>query len=100
MAKIVFHQEASADIEGIYGFSLAQFGEATASEYHDGLYEAVLRLETFPEMGRQEPGIAPPIRALAYRSHKIFYRFDGETVLVVRVLHHAMNAAARLGKAG
>ncbi len=97
MADIAFHQEASADIDGIYRFSVARFGEATANAYLDGLYEAVLRLEAYPETGREEHGITPPVRALTDRSHRVYYRFDGKTVLVVRVLHHAMNAAARFG---
>lgn len=96
MAEIVFHQQASADIESIYRFSLAHVGEAMADEYHGGLYEAVLRLGDYPEMGRQEPGVVPPVRALPFRSHRLYYRFDGETVLVVRILHHAMNAGAHL----
>lgn len=96
MAEIVFHEEASADVEAIYRFSQAQFGAAVAEEYHDGLLEAVLRLETFPGMGREVSGIVPPVRALSFRSHAIYYRFDGATVTVVRILHHAMNAAAGL----
>lgn len=96
MADIVFQHEASADIERIYRFSLSQFGKATADAYHDGLLEAVLRLESYPEMGRQEPGIVPPIRSLPFRSHKLYYRFDGQTILVVRILHQAMNAGSHL----
>lgn len=96
MAEIAFHSEASADVERIYRFSLAQFGTATADDYHTGLFEAVLRLEAHPEIGRVEAGIVPPIRVLTYRSHKLYYQFDGETVFVVRILHHAMNAAAHL----
>ena len=96
MAEIVFLEEASADVESIYRFSLARFGAATADDYHYGLYEAVLRLETYPEMGSHESGIVPPIRTLPVRSHKLYYRFDGQTVLVVRILHHAMKAATHL----
>ena len=97
MAEIVFHEEASADVEAIYRFSQARFGVAVADDYHEGLLETVVRLETFPEMGREVSGLAPPVRALSFRSHAIYYRFDGATVTVERILHHAMNAAARLG---
>ena len=96
MAEIVFHAEASADVEAIYQFSQAQFGAAVAGDYHDGLLETVLRLEAYPEMGREVPGIVPRVRALSYRSHAIYYRFDGVMVTVVRILHRAMNAVARL----
>ncbi len=96
MAEIVLHEEANFDIEAIYRFSEGRFGVAVADDYHDGLLDAVLRLESFPELGREVAGIVPPVRALSYRSHVIYYRFDGLTVTVVRILHHAMNAAARL----
>ena len=100
MADVVFHEEASADVEAIYRFSQDQFGQQVADDYHDALLDAVLRLETFPEMGREVGGIVPPVRALPFRSHAIYYRFDGGIVTVVRILHHAMNAAARLGNDG
>ena len=96
MAEIVFHAEANSDIEAIYRFSVGRFGAHVADDYHDGLLDAVLRLEDYPELGREVVGIAPPVRALSYRSHAIYYRFNGATVTVVRILHHAMNAAARL----
>lgn|SRR5688500_10830601 len=96
MADIVLHAEANFDIEAIYRFSEGRFGAAVADDYHDGLLDAVLKLESFPELGREIAGIAPPVRALSFRSHAIYYRFDGTTVTVVRILHHAMNAAALL----
>lgn len=96
MAEIVFHEEASFDIEAIYRFSEGRFGAAVADDYHDELLDAVLKLGSFPELGREIAGIAPPVRALSFRSHAIYYRFDGMTVTVVRVLHHAMNATAWL----
>jgi plasmid stabilization system protein ParE len=51
-----------------------------------------MRLATFPESGAIYPGIRPQIRYLAYRRHHIFYDYDGETVWVVRILHHALDA--------
>lgn len=96
MAEIVFHEEASADVESIYRFSQDQFGQVVADEYHDGLLDAVLRLEAFPELGREVGGIVPPVRASSFRSHAIYYRFDGTAVAIVRILHHAMNTAAHL----
>lgn len=96
MAEIVLHEEANFDVEAIYRFSEARFGTAVADDYHDGLLDTVLNLEEFPELGREVAGILPPVRALSFRSHAIYYRFDGVTVTIIRILHHAMNAAAHL----
>ena len=96
MPDIVVRKGASGDIVDIHRYSINQFGQAVAEEYLAGLDDAISSLGKLPELGAVQQGIAPPIRALPYRSHKIFYSFDGATVYVVRILHHAMNAAARL----
>lgn len=100
MAKIAVRGEAAVDIGDIYRFSLENFGELVAVEYMAGLDEAIGRLGSHPELGRTERDIDPPIRVLSYRSHRVYYDFDGTTVYVARILHHAMNAAARLGERG
>ena len=96
MTEIAVRDEASADIANTYRFSVESFGESIAAEYMAGLDEAIGRLGNHPEMGRIDRGIVPPIRVLTYRSHRIYYDFDGTTVQIVRIFHHAMNAAARL----
>ena len=80
----------------IFQFSLNAFGRPTAVEYIMGLDEALARLGTFPEIGRIDRSIEPAVHVFPYRSHRIFYDFDGATVSVVRILHHAMNAAAHV----
>jgi toxin ParE1/3/4 len=96
MAEIIVRSEATADIAGVYAHSIEQFGLPIADRYHDGLQEAVERLARFPQSGPVYPGIRPAIRYLAYRSHYIFYDFDGTTVWVVRILHHAQDAGRLL----
>jgi toxin ParE1/3/4 len=96
LADVAFRRGASADLDSIREFSIEQFGGDVARDYLDGLQEAVMRLARIPELGPIEPGIVPPIRALGYRSHRVYYEFDGQRVLVIRILHHAMNAAGRL----
>lgn len=80
----------------IFRFSVAAFGRPTAVEYMMGLDEALARLGAYPEIGRNDSALDPPIHVFPYRSHRVFYEFDGTTVYVVRILHHAMNAAAHL----
>ncbi|MBL8656934.1 MAG: type II toxin-antitoxin system RelE/ParE family toxin [Altererythrobacter sp.] len=80
----------------IFRFSIASFGRPTAVEYMLGLDEALARLGAYPEIGRIDRALEPPMHVFQYRSHRVFYQFDGATVSVVRILHHAMNAAAHL----
>ncbi len=92
MAEVVFRRDASADLAAVYAVSIDQFGSATADHYHDGLQAAVARLATFPQLGPFYPGIRPPARYLAYRRHHVFYDYDGATVWILRILHHAQDA--------
>ena len=96
MAEIIFRPQATADLAAIYAHGMAQFGTETADRYHDGLQAAVDRLAGFPQAGPVYPGVRPPVRYLAYRRHHIFYDYDGTTVWIVRILHHAMDAARLL----
>jgi len=96
VARLAFSVEAAIDLDDIFGFSAERFGFDVADDYFVGLQATCDRLIDFPELGPVVPDIRPQTRVAAYRSHNIFYRFDGRTVWVVRVLHHAMDAAARL----
>ena len=78
MPEIVVNKGASGDIIDIHRYSLDQF---------------TLK---FTRIGRGAAWTFATDPRPNLSHHKIFYSFDGMTVLVVRILHHAMNAAARL----
>ncbi len=69
--------------------STIRFGLDVADEYIDGIDAALARLAEFPESGPVYPGLRPPVRYLTYRRHHILYDFDGTTVRIARILHHA-----------
>ncbi len=96
MATVVIRTEAVADIAGVYATGVEEFGGPVAISYLDGLEQALGRLAAYPLIGPVYPGLKPPIRYLSYRRHHIFYDTDGTTVWVVRVLHHAQDAASLL----
>ena len=97
MPEVFVRAEAATDMAAIHRFSLENFGESVALDYMAGLDEALGRLRAFPERGRLDRSIEPAIHIFSYRSHRVYYDFDGAAVSVVRILHHAMNAAAQLG---
>ncbi len=96
MAKPSFSAAAATDLDQVFAFSAERFGFDAAEEYFAGLQASCHRLADFPEIGPVLEGIRPPMRFFSYRSHHIYYRLDGHAVLIVRILHHAMNAAAHL----
>jgi toxin ParE1/3/4 len=96
MIEIEVRAEASLDIADIYAFSIERFGREVAQDYVDGLDVALLRLVQYPESGQVFEGVKPRLRELIYRSHRVFYDFDGQTIGIVRILHSAMNIPGRL----
>jgi toxin ParE1/3/4 len=91
MVDVIVSAEARADVLDIYARGFDDFGEEVADAYIDGIEHALARLRSFPEIGPIYPGLRPPARFLAYRRHHILYDFDGTTVYVIRILHHAQD---------
>ncbi len=78
---------ARAELAQIYEFSVAEFGWQVAEAYMIGLRQAFDRLLEFPFLGPVYPDVTPEVRVFLHRSHRIFYRIEGDLVLIVRVLH-------------
>ena len=89
MADIDVSVEARADMLELHARSTIRFGLEVADNYIDGIDAALAQLAEFPESGPVYPGLRPPIRFLTYKRHHILYDYDGETVWIVRIIHHA-----------
>ncbi|HZG45905.1 MAG TPA: type II toxin-antitoxin system RelE/ParE family toxin, partial [Allosphingosinicella sp.] len=88
---------AVRDLDAILDYSDREHGEATAEAYLRAIGDALVRLTDFPELGGPREDVRPMLRALPCGEHRIFYRYDGRTVSIVRVLHRAMDAERWLG---
>ncbi|CAN5296016.1 hypothetical protein BH09PSE3_BH09PSE3_07980 [soil metagenome] len=93
MHKLIVTEKAQDDLDLIDRYSLEQFGNAVGSESMDGFLAVFARLKAYPESGPLYPDVSPTIRCITYRTHKLFYDFDGEVIVIRRVMHSAMNAA-------
>jgi len=89
MAEIDVSAEARADLLDLHAHSTVRFGLDVADTYIDGIDAALARLAEFPESGPIYPGLRPATRFLTYKRHHIMYDYDGETVWIVRIIHHA-----------
>lgn len=97
MTPVRLRAAAVRDLTEILGYSIEAHGDAAAEAYLSDLDRALDRLREFPELGAPRADLSPLLRCLPCREHRIFYQFDGQSVSVVRVLHKAMDAEARLG---
>jgi toxin ParE1/3/4 len=92
MAEVVVTAAARADLVEIRLHSIREFDAQVADDYFLGFDQAFDRLADFPMSGRPEPGLGKDLRCLVHRKHRIFYRVSGARVLIVRVVHSAMDA--------
>jgi toxin ParE1/3/4 len=96
VAEVRIAPAARGDLRDIRIYGKAGFGSAVTGLYLSGLRDAFSRIAARPRSGRPEADLGPGVRSLAYRSHRIYYRSEGEDVFVIRILHHARDVQPRL----
>lgn len=84
---------ALADLDAIWDYSVARWGEAQARTYLSALNARMQRLLDFPMMGAAQDWLHPGLRSVGRGSHNIYYLPGDNAVLIVRVLHERMDAA-------
>lgn len=87
MAEIVWTEPALADLNAIAEYIALQ-NLTAAKELVQKVFAKVERLEAFPESGR----VPPELEHLNYREVvvspcRVFYRYDGEKVYILFVMH-------------
>ena len=98
MAEIKFSPAARTDLKAIGRFSKREFGTTVAEKYLLGLDQVFDRLASHPHSGEAQPKLGSGVRRSSHRSHRIFYEFDGEVVLILRIFHHARDVKRSLLK--
>jgi len=91
MATVELSNSALADLDEIASYSIAMFGTEVADAYVSELDKAFALLAEFPELGFAVAELKQRLRCLPCGRHRIFYWYEGAVILVVRVLHHAMD---------
>jgi plasmid stabilization system protein ParE len=87
---------ADADLESIWRY-IARDNPGAAVRVEEGLHDAMRTLTEFPGMGHTRSDVAnPAYRFWTVAPYVIAYRVEGETLIVVRVLHGARNFRDRL----
>jgi toxin ParE1/3/4 len=89
-------RRAQVDLDDIRDYSVAEFGVARAADYLDSIEAAFRRMLEFPEIGAVQQGVRPPTRSIGCHQHRIFYEVRRDTILIVRILHKAMEVKRHL----
>lgn len=86
---------ALADLEDIRSFTINAWGRARWLDYFAGLEAVLGRLRDDPGAGRGMARLAPGLRVMVYRSHRVFFHANRrDEVVVLRVLHQKRDVDA------
>ena len=91
MAAYRLTPKAVDDLDGIYEYTIENFGLGQAQDYLNGLHQRFEELAERPALGRGADRLAPGLRRFPYQSHVVFYKPEDRGVLIVRVLHESMD---------
>ncbi|MGI9302301.1 MAG: type II toxin-antitoxin system RelE/ParE family toxin [Gammaproteobacteria bacterium] len=86
MAEYWLLDSAEVDLNEIADYTIENFGIEQARVYKDGLTRAFQLLAENPLIGSDQGHIRSNVRRFVHKSHAIYYRLDGDDVLVLRIL--------------
>src|SRR5262245_12865751 len=92
----VISNEAVADLEEIWLYTLEKWSLAQADRYYELIFDEIDQICRNPASGKNMDHIRSGYRASKVKSHLIFYRVIRGTVEVVRILHEMMDIGSRL----
>jgi len=94
--SIQLRPRALQDLEGIYKYSLEQWGIARAEAYLSEINRAFEALANHHKLGRDYSRVSANLHAYNIAAHVIFYTPSPTGILVIRVLHKSMDHVRHL----
>ncbi len=89
MATVIWSPRALRRLGEIW-FFIAAGSETNADSVSERISQAALSLSDFPEAGRMVPEFERrDIREILVRPYRLIYRIDGNTVVIITVIHGA-----------
>lgn len=98
MAHIKLTRRANLDLVDIYDYSIEQWGEVVADEYINRLQSSLLLLQDNPELLRHNHNISERFKCFRHQKHWLICETVGDVIIVLTVLHCAMNVLENLKK--
>ena len=96
MVELRISYRAEKDLDDIRIHGVREFGAIAATEYLSGFYRVFKVLRDHPQAGEAKEQYGRGLRSFSHRPHRVLYRLQGGTILIVRVLHHARDVRSAL----
>ncbi len=90
MAEYRLSPAAQGDLDGIFDYTVTQWGLEQAVRYTQALEAACADLAEAPSQGQDCGHIRPGYRRRAAEHHFIYYRITDYGIAVMRILHERM----------
>ena len=98
MSLFLFSKEAENDLIEIYRYGYINYGENRAELYIEALKEKCQFLADMPNLCSDRDEFSPPVKVHHHKKHLIIYVIEGDSILIVRVLHDRMNFQQHMEK--
>ena len=96
MAEYRLSPGAQRDLDGIFDYSLAQWGLPQALRYTDLIEAACADLARAPQQAQGCADIRPGYRRRSVEQHVIYFRPTSYGIAIIRILHQRMDASRHL----
>jgi plasmid stabilization system protein ParE len=96
MNKLRLTVAARRDLESIQDKGLEDFGVSTVRAHMEGFDRVFALLRGHPSAGQARPEYGEGIRVFSHRPHRVLYRAGEREILIIRVLHSAMDVRKAL----
>jgi len=98
MKEPLLTDAAKNDLAEIWATIAEARDERTANRMNRRILASCRSKAQFPETGRSREEIAPGLRSAVVRPYVVFFRPDGETILVLRILHGRRDVEQMMGE--
>lgn len=93
MTDLRLTAQARQNLEDIQVAGLLDHGNSSTRKHMAGFERVFDLLREHPNAGQSRSEYGGGFRSFSYHPHRIFYRCDGDVVLIVRILHAARDAS-------
>jgi toxin ParE1/3/4 len=87
---------ARNDIRSIRAYSRGQWGEHQANENSAALSRGFETIRDNPEFGVAADDLGAGLRSFSVEQHRIIYRIRGETIRILRIIHHRQDVSRQV----
>lgn len=96
MAEYRLSPAAQRDLEGVFDYTVTQWGLPQASRYIDLIEANCVDLAAAPQQAQSCAHIRPGYRRRGVEQHVLYFRIADYGIAIIRILHQRMDAARHL----